>query len=86
MYILWHFLLIDSSKLLFQLSRTPTQIAIRWSLQRGFVPLPKSTHEERIAENADVFSFTIPPEDMEALDSLDLGAAGAVMGNPVNHP
>jgi len=69
-----------------QLSRKPTQIAIRWSLQRGFVPLPKSTHEERIAENADVFSFTIPPEDMEAFDLLDLGAAGAVTWNPVNDP
>ena len=77
---------LTHSSFSFQLFRKPTQIAIRWSLQRGFVPLPKSTREERIAENADVFSFTIPPEDMEALDSLDLGAAGAVTWNPVNDP
>ncbi|KAH7097504.1 Aldo/keto reductase [Auriculariales sp. MPI-PUGE-AT-0066] len=67
-----------------KLQRTPTQISIRWSLQKGFVPLPKSIHEERIIENADVFAFDISETDMLALDGLDLGSSGAIMQNPVD--
>ncbi|KAH7097523.1 Aldo/keto reductase [Auriculariales sp. MPI-PUGE-AT-0066] len=67
-----------------KLSRKPTQVAIRWGLQKGYASLPKSTKEQRIVENADVFSFSIPDEDMTALDKLDLGAKGAVAWNPVN--
>ena len=40
---------------------------IRWSLQRGFVCIPKSNNEKRIAENADVFDFHISDEDMQKL-------------------
>jgi diketogulonate reductase-like aldo/keto reductase len=53
--------------------RSSAQILIRWGLQKGFVTLPKSAHEERIRENADVFEFCISDEDMEALDQLDEG-------------
>ena len=46
---------------------------IRWSLQRGFVPLPKSVSEPRIASNANVFGWELSNEDMESLDELDEG-------------
>lgn len=59
------------------------QVLIRWSLQKGYVPLPKSTHEERIIENADVFKFELSSEDVAALDALDEGASGAISWNPV---
>ncbi|CAE6500773.1 unnamed protein product [Rhizoctonia solani] len=64
--------------------RTGAQILIRWSLQKGYVPLPKSTHEERIVENTNVFGFELSDEDMGALDGLDEGSKGAISWNPVN--
>jgi len=54
-----------------RLGRTPAQVLIRWSVQRELVVLPKSTHRERIAQNAEVFDFTLSGEDMAALDALD---------------
>jgi diketogulonate reductase-like aldo/keto reductase len=54
-----------------RLGRTPAQVLIRWCLQRDLVVLPKSTHRERIEQNAQVFDFTLSDEDMAALDALD---------------
>ncbi|KAI5810863.1 aldo-keto reductase [Pyronema omphalodes] len=50
-------------------AKTPAQILIRWSLQMGFTPLPKSIHDERIRENADVFDFELTREEMDTLDT-----------------
>lgn len=44
---------------------------IRWSLQHGFVPLPKSVTKERIIANADVGGFEIDGKDMKTMDGLD---------------
>lgn len=52
-------------------SKSPAQILIRWALQHGLVVIPKSSKRERIIENADVFDFTISPEDMSLLDSFN---------------
>ncbi|MFH1106494.1 MAG: aldo/keto reductase, partial [Candidatus Micrarchaeota archaeon] len=54
-------------------ARTPAQVLIRWSLQKGCIPLPKSVHRERILENADVFGFELEAGQMQVLDSLDEG-------------
>ena len=54
-----------------RLGRTPAQVLVRWCLERDLVVLPKSTHRERIQENADVFDFALPDDDMAALDALD---------------
>ncbi|CAD6565134.1 MAG: hypothetical protein TREMPRED_000938 [Tremellales sp. Tagirdzhanova-0007] len=62
------------------------QILIRWSLQKGYSPLPKSTTPSRIASNADLYNFELDKGDMSALDGLDLGAKGAVSWNPVDEP
>ncbi|KAK0618996.1 NADP-dependent oxidoreductase domain-containing protein [Immersiella caudata] len=50
---------------------TPAQLLVRWSIQHGFVTLPKSSRPDRIAENADVGWFEISAEDMKTLDGLD---------------
>ena len=49
--------------------RTPAQVIIRWHIQHGFVVIPKSGVEQRIASNADVGSFELSAEDMARLDS-----------------
>lgn len=51
--------------------KTSAQILIRWSLQHEVVVIPKSTHENRIKENSQVFDFQLEEKDMELLDSLN---------------
>ncbi|KAK2464217.1 hypothetical protein APHAL10511_003674 [Amanita phalloides] len=67
-------------------SRDPAQILLRWSIQKGFVPLPKSTMPERIRSNAQVFDFKLTSEEMTSLNSLDKGDSGAISWNPINCP
>jgi diketogulonate reductase-like aldo/keto reductase len=50
---------------------SPAQLLVRWSLQKGYVPLPKSVKKERIAENAKVEGFNIEESDVKAMDGLD---------------
>jgi len=66
-------------------NKTAPQILVRWSLQKGYVPLPKSSDPERVVSNSDVYDFNISDEDMAKLDSLHRGRAGAVSQNPVDH-
>jgi diketogulonate reductase-like aldo/keto reductase len=54
-----------------RIGRTPAQVLLRWCLQRDTIVLPKSTHQERIGENAQVFDFVLSDEDMAAIDGLD---------------
>ncbi len=51
--------------------RTSAQVLLRWCLQHEVPVIPKSTHRERIAENAQIFDFTLSAEDMAELDGLD---------------
>jgi diketogulonate reductase-like aldo/keto reductase len=51
--------------------RTPAQVLLRWCVQHDVPVLTKSTHRERIDENAQIFDFTLSDEDMAELDQLD---------------
>ncbi|HJF19706.1 MAG TPA: aldo/keto reductase [Enterococcus columbae] len=55
--------------------RSVAQVTLRWSLQKGFLPLPKSITPSRIVENAQLFDFELSDEDMQAIDALQ-GVAG----------
>jgi len=51
--------------------RTRAQVLLRWCLQHEVPVIPKSTHRERIAENAQIFDFALSDEDMAELNALD---------------
>ena len=51
--------------------RAPAQVLLRWCVQHGLPVLAKSTHRERLAENAEIFDFTLSEADMADLDALD---------------
>jgi 2,5-diketo-D-gluconate reductase A len=46
-------------------------VLLRWCVQRDVPLIPKSTHRDRIAENAQIFDFSLSEEDMAELDALD---------------
>lgn len=50
---------------------TPAQLMVRWSVQHGFVPLPKSVTPERIEANGKIDGFEIEKSDVEKMDGLD---------------
>jgi 2,5-diketo-D-gluconate reductase A len=56
--------------------RTVAQVVLRWHVQRGLVPLPKSADPVRMAENADVFGFELTPDDMAAIAALEKPGSG----------
>jgi diketogulonate reductase-like aldo/keto reductase len=51
--------------------RTPAQVLLRWCVQRDLIVITKSTHRDRIEENAAIFDFTLSDEVMAELDALD---------------
>lgn len=51
--------------------RSVAQLSLRWSLQMGFLPLPKSVTAARIAENIDIFGFELTPEDLQIMAELE---------------
>ena len=55
--------------------KSAAQVLVRWSLQHDFLPLPKSTHAERINQNAAVFDFELTDAEIATLDQLE-GVAG----------
>ena len=59
-----------------QHGKTPAQVVLRWQLQHGLSPIPKSVKADRIAENFDVFDFELTPEQVARIDRLDTGQRG----------
>lgn len=54
-----------------RVGRTPAQLLLRWCLQHELPVIPKSTHRERIQENAQIFDFALSDDEMATLDALD---------------
>jgi diketogulonate reductase-like aldo/keto reductase len=54
-----------------RLGRSPAQVLLRWCVQRGIPVVAKSTHRDRIAENAQILGFELSGGDMAELDALD---------------
>jgi diketogulonate reductase-like aldo/keto reductase len=63
-----------------RLGRTSAQVLLRWCIERHIPLVAKSTHRERIAENAQLFEFTLSQQDMAELDKLDrTGGTGVAL-------
>ena len=53
--------------------KTVAQVILRWHIQRGVVAIPKSVHNDRIAENFDIWDFNLSQYDMDAIATMDIG-------------
>src|SRR3954453_17267166 len=62
--------------------RTPSQVTLRWHVERGDIVFPKTTHRERMEENFALFDFELSPDDVAAISALDRGEAGRQGPNP----
>ena len=66
--------------------KTPSQIILRWMLQRQIVPITKSSKEERIKQTTQAFGWAIDSEDLQKVDRLDEGMAARIGDwNPDDH-
>lgn len=63
--------------------KTPTQVVLRWHVQLGAVPVPKSADAGRQRENLDVFDFELTPDEVESLSGLERGRLWD--GDPLTH-
>jgi len=62
--------------------KTPAQVLLRWALDRGDIVFPKSLRKERLAENFDVFDFSLTADEVAAIAALDKGEEGRQGPNP----
>ncbi len=62
--------------------RSPSQVLLRWHVERGDVVFPKTVSPERMRQNLDIFSFELTARDHDALTALDRGEAGRVGPHP----
>lgn len=53
--------------------KTAAQIVLRWLVEQGIIAIPRSSQSSHQKENIDIFDFTLDNEDMQEIDSLDLG-------------
>lgn len=67
-----------------KLGKTPAQVALRWGVQAGHSVLPKSTHEERIRANFDVFDWSIPSDLFAGFSEIE--QAKLIRGKFWTHP
>jgi len=64
------------------LGRTPSQVTLRWHVQRGDIIFPKSMKRERMEENFGIFDFELSADQMSSIDALDKGEDGRTGPNP----
>lgn len=65
--------------------KTAAQVACRYVLQNGAVPIPKSVTKSRIKENFEIFDFSLTPEEMQAIDKLGTGQRVALFESAKGH-
>ncbi len=58
--------------------KTAAQVALRWLTQRGIVAIPKSAHKERMAQNLDIFDFTLTGQEMAQITAMNQHDEGTI--------
>lgn len=61
--------------------KTAAQVVLRWNVQRGVVVIPKTVHRDRMEQNFDIWDFSLTKEEMDRIDTLDLGHSSIVDHN-----
>jgi 2,5-diketo-D-gluconate reductase A len=54
-------------------ARTPAQVVLRWHIEAGVAPIPKSARPQRLDENRAIFDFALAPDELDAISALDRG-------------
>ncbi len=62
--------------------KTASQVTLRWHIERGDIIFPKSTHEERMGENFDIFDFSLTSEEVSRITALGEGVEGRTGPDP----
>jgi 2,5-diketo-D-gluconate reductase A len=65
--------------------KTPAQVVLRWHIQLGVVAIPRSANPTRIAQNIDIFDFTLTGEEIAAISALDTGEEQGVDSDTMGH-
>ncbi|HEX8509399.1 MAG TPA: aldo/keto reductase, partial [Propionibacteriaceae bacterium] len=65
--------------------KTATQTVLRWHFQLGLVTVPKSGNPQRMAENLDVFDFSLTEDEIAAVSALDRGESHAADSDAFGH-
>jgi 2,5-diketo-D-gluconate reductase A len=65
--------------------KTPAQVVLRWHIELGLAPIPKSANPARMVQNIDIFDFTLADDEVAALSALDTGAAPRVDSDTMGH-
>ena len=54
-------------------AKTPAQVVLRWHIELGVVPIPKSANPLRMAQNIDIFDFALTGDEVASITALDTG-------------
>lgn len=65
--------------------KTPAQIVLRWNVELGLVAIPRSSNPARLAQNLDIFDFTLTADEIAAISALDTGAEKRVDSDTMGH-
>lgn len=65
--------------------KTPAQIVLRWNVDRGLVAIPRSSNPARLAQNLDIFDFTLTADEVAAISALDTGTEKRVDSDTMGH-
>jgi 2,5-diketo-D-gluconate reductase A len=66
-------------------AKSPAQIVLRWHIELGLVPVPRSSNRERQVQNLDIFNFSLTADEIQALSALDQGESAAADSDKVGH-